>query len=348
MSSGPGITVRRAAILGTGLIGASIGMALRPLGWTVVGWDPNGSALEVARERGALDLAASNVDEATAGADLVFLAGPLGANLDLLSNLRTDALITDVTSVKRPMIEAATPGTRFVGGHPMAGREHAGPGAASPALFRGAAWIICEDGARRDDLGFIEETVRSMGANPVVMTADLHDEVVAEISHLPYLLAVTLTSLVADSPGTSDLVSGSFRDLTRVAAADSGWWPEVLAANTDEVSSALERIITQLRELEQSIATGDLNTVRATLDAARDKRVRMTPPLSRVRVVLQDKPGEIAAVGHALETSHADVRDLQLRHAVHGGGGVLTITVKPGEAEILRNALAEEGFETES
>ena len=347
MPSGTGITVRRAAILGTGLIGASIGMALRPLGWTVAGWDPLASALEAARERGAVDLAARDVDEAIAGADLVFLAGPLGANLDLLSNLRTDALVTDVTSVKRPMLEAATPGARFVGGHPMAGREHAGPGAASPALFRGAAWIICENGARREDLAFIEETVRSMGANPVFMTAALHDEVVAEISHLPYLLAVTLTSLVADSPGTSDLVSGSFRDLTRVAAADSGWWPEVLSANTDEVSSALGRVIGQLQELEQSIAEGDLDAVGATLDAAREKRTRMAPPFSRVLVVLQDKPGEIAAVGHALEASQADVRDLQLRHAVHGGGGVLTITVRPGESETLRSALADEGFETE-
>ena len=347
MPSGTEITTRRAAILGTGLIGASIGMALRAVGWTIAGWDPLAPALETAVERGAVDMAARDIDEAITGADLVFLAGPLGANLELLTNMKTDALVTDVTSVKRPMIEAAAKAIRFVGGHPMAGREHAGPRAASPALFRGAAWIICEDGANPDDLGIIEETVRSMGANPMVMSAALHDEVVAEISHLPYLLAVTLTNLVVDSPGTSDLVSGSFRDLTRVAAADSGWWPEVLAANTDEVSSALERIIGRLRTLELSIAEQDLDAVGATLDAAREKRARMAPPLARIRVVLKDKPGEIAAVGHALEASHADVRDLQLRHALHGGGGVLTITVRPGEAETLRSALSAEGFETE-
>ncbi len=337
----------RAAILGTGLIGASVGLALRAQGWTTTGWDPQASALESAEERGAVELAADSVEEAIAGADLIFLAGPLGANLDLLSSLRTDALVTDVTSVKRPLIKATPKGTRFVGGHPMAGREHAGPGAASPALFRGAAWIICEDGAGPDDLDFINEAVRSMGANPVVMTAALHDEVIAEISHLPHLLAVALTNLVADSPGTSDLASGSFRDLTRVAAADSGWWPDVLAANTDEVSNALGRIIELLRELERSIAEGDLDTVRVILDTARERRSGMAPPLSRVRVVLQDKPGEIAAVGHALEASHVDVRDLQLRHAVHGGGGILTITVRPEEAETLRTALVAEGFETE-
>ena len=115
----------------------------------------------------------------------------------------------------------------------------------------------------------------------------------------------------------------------------------------DEVSSALERIIGRLRTLELSITEQDLDAVGATLDAAREKRALMAPPLARIRVVLKDKPGEIAAVGHALEASHADVRDLQLRHALHGGGGVLTITVRPGEAETLRSALSAEGFETE-
>jgi prephenate dehydrogenase len=339
--------VRRAAILGTGLIGASIGLALRAQGWSTAGWDVEPSALTAAKEREAVDLAAGDVEEAVDGADLVFLAGPLQANLDMLSALTTTALITDVTSVKRPIIEGVPPGTRFVGGHPMAGREHAGPGAASPALFRGAAWIICEDGADPRDVHFIDETVQSIGANPVVMSAALHDEVVAEISHLPHLLAVALTNLVAESPGTATLVSGSFRDLTRVASADSGWWPEVLAANTDEVSNALERMIEALRGLERSIGAGDLEAVRATLDTARERRTGMAPPLAWVRVVLQDKPGEIAAVGHALAASHVDVRDLQLRHALHGGGGVLTITVRPGEAETLRTALVAEGFETE-
>jgi prephenate dehydrogenase len=119
----------RVAILGTGLIGASVGLALREQGWDTVGWDPSPEAIETAAGRLAADVAPT-ASEAVVDADLVVLAGPLHANLATLATLETRALVTDVTSVKLPMIEAARDGLRFVGGHPMAGREHAGPAAA--------------------------------------------------------------------------------------------------------------------------------------------------------------------------------------------------------------------------
>ncbi|HEU5112379.1 MAG TPA: prephenate dehydrogenase/arogenate dehydrogenase family protein, partial [Acidimicrobiia bacterium] len=132
------------AILGTGLIGASVGLALREQGWGSVGWDPSPVALELSSERHATDSAGS-VADAVDGADLIVLAGPLHANLETLSHLETGALVTDVTSVKLPLVGAGRNGVRFVGGHPMAGREHAGPEAASAALFRGAPWVVCDD-----------------------------------------------------------------------------------------------------------------------------------------------------------------------------------------------------------
>ncbi len=189
--------------------------------------------------------------------------------------------------------------------------------------------------------------VASIGANPVVMPAEHHDRVVAAISHLPQLLAVALVDLVSHNPDTADLVSGSFRDLTRVALTESDWWPEVLTANSESVSLALDEMIDRLESLRTEIAAGDLASLGEDLEAARRLRAAMASPVAGVEVILTDRPGEIARVGHALQTSRVDVRDLQLRHAVHGGGGILTISVRPGEVETLRAALKGEGFDVE-
>lgn len=342
------MTVSRLSVIGTGLIGASIALALKEQGWEVAGWDPSGEALARAVERGAVDRAATGPDQATAAADLVVLAGPLQANLDTLSRLATDAVVTDVTGVKVPLLGRVPEGLRFVGGHPMAGREHAGPGAASPALFRGAPWVICDDGADPDDVGYLFEVVVSVGAYPVVMTAERHDQVVAAVSHLPHLLAVSLVNTVTENPDASELVAGSFRDLTRVAASESSWWPEVLAANSSSVAASVDRIVAYLEDLRDRALHGDTDGLGERFELARTRRTAMAPPVARVSVVLQDRPGEIARVGHALQTSRVDVRDLQLRHAVHGGGGILTLSVRPGEVETLKSALVAEGFEIES
>jgi prephenate dehydrogenase len=337
----------RVAIIGTGLIGASVGLALGEQGWKTIGWDPSPDALELAAERHAADSAASSVAEAIDGVELIVLAGPLEANMATLGDLDTDALVTDVTSVKSPLLAAVRDGVRFVGGHPMAGREHAGPEAASAALFRGAPWVICDDGASEADVERLSSIVATTGANPIVMSARRHDEVVAAVSHLPHLLAVALVNTVADNPDAAELVSGSFRDLTRVAAAESSWWPEVLASNSEAVTRAVDDLVRGLENLRSQVRSGDTDGLAAVLDQARTTRGAMAPPEAMVEVILQDKPGEIAAVGHALQTSRVDVRDLQLRHAVHGGGGILSLSVRPGEVETLKAALTQEGFDIE-
>lgn len=136
----------RAAVLGTGLIGASIGIGLRGLGWTVVGWDPDDGALMTALTMGALDETAGEA-EVGADADLIVLAGPPAAIEEELAKLDTAALVTDVAGVKAPMVAAGSHLKRYVGGHPLAGRETSGPSGASGSLFRGATWVLTTDGA---------------------------------------------------------------------------------------------------------------------------------------------------------------------------------------------------------
>lgn len=334
------------AILGTGLIGTSLGIALRSNGREVRGWDPDRETAERSARREALDRVCRDYDQAAGEAETVVLAGPLRATVEILGELRTGGLVTDVAGVKTPVVRARPPGMRLVAGHPMAGRERSGPEAATPVLFRGSAWILCTDGAEPEDLEKAAGMAESVGAVPTTMTAAEHDRVVAGISHLPQMLAAALVNWAARDAGAMRLASGSFRDLTRVADSESDWWPEVLAANAAYLEEAIDGLTAALRTMREE-ASADPSALAARFETARERRRGMAPPGARVGVVLADQPGEVARVGRALERSRADVRDLQLRHALHGGGGVLAISVREGEAEDLRDALAEEGFTLE-
>jgi prephenate dehydrogenase len=313
----------------------------------VTGWDPDPAALGVALELRAIDEQAADSAEALQSADLVVLAGPPAAVIGELAGLSTGALVTDVAGIKAPVVAAAGHLNHFVGGHPMAGREHAGPRAASAALFRGATWILCSDGATEADLERTREMVMSLGAVPVTMTAGEHDAAVAAISHLPQVLASALVQVAADNPHALDLAAGSFRDLTRVALSEPSWWAELLVINQSELRRVLGSLIEALRGWSAALEEGAIDRLATDLREARRVRRAMAPPVVAVGVVMRDRPGELGAVGRSLAASGVDVRDLQLRHGPHGGGGVLTLSVRPGEAEALRAALTAEGFELE-
>jgi prephenate dehydrogenase len=272
-------------------------------------------------------------------ADLIVLAAPLSGIIQGLSELRTGALVTDVAGVKTPVVEAARQVPRFVGGHPMAGGSTSGPSLATSHLFQGATWVLTTDTAQVGDLTMMEEVVRSLGANPTRMTASGHDEAVARISHLPHLLAAALMRSVAADEVARTLAGGGFRDLTRVAASETGWWTEVIAANSTPLIDAIAGLEDQLAWWRTALAAGDRATLQGALDEARLSRAGLGEHHQQIKVVLYDRPGEIAIVGHALEASGADVRDFQLRHGEHGGGGVLTISVTSDTVETLRSAL---------
>jgi len=243
------------------------------------------------------------------------------------------------------VVEAAKGLSRFVGGHPMAGREVSGPLGASGALFRGATWVLTTDGAASDDLDTLSGVVASLGANPVRMSADEHDYAVALVSHLPRLVAATLVDqlrLAGESAET--LVAGGFRDLTRIALSGAEWWPDLLVANRHALTGVMREVLAGLEDCANYLDRSEVDGVTGLLDSARETRERLTSPGDSVGVLLNDEPGEIARVGVALSGSGVDIRDLQLRHATLGGGGVLTLVVRPEEAPTLRRALLMEGF----
>ena len=331
-------------IIGTGLIGTSIGQALRAAGWDVAGWDPDIDALGTAAELGALTVVcADRAACVDAAGDVLILAAPPDAVEILVQEIDPDLLVMDVAGVKQPIVEGARP-ARFVGTHPMAGRERSGPEAASPALFRGATWVIVTDKADVADIDLVEDIIRLMGARPYRMTAAEHDEAVSMISHLPQLLAATLLTEAAERTEAMELAAGSFRDLTRVAASDPSIWTQLLLANREAVMGALSDLRARLSALSSDLERGDSASVRSLLERAREIRRSLAPPVVAVRVALADEPGELARVGRALGRSSVDVRDLQLRHAPYGGGGVLRLSVRHEEAETLRTALEAEGL----
>ena len=333
-----------AAIAGTGLIGASIGLGLSRSGWEVIGWDPDSASLAVALEIEAIGVAASSFEELVADADdVVILAGPPRAVLDQIDRVETPALVIDVAGVKLDAVQRAE-GKRFIGTHPMAGREIRGPAGATPSLFRGATWVVTTDGAADCDLEYVEAMLEQLGARPLRMTAAEHDAGVAMISHLPQVLAAALVNEAADRTRTLELVAGSFRDLTRVAASDPGNWVEVLELNTPQVLAVIEDFRERLGRVADALVADDDEAIRSFLGRGQQIRRDLAPGAVAVRVALADEPGELARVGRAFGAASVDVRDLQLRHAPHGGGGVLTVSVRPGEDAALRTALEDEGL----
>ncbi len=334
---------KTAGVIGVGLIGGSIAAGLTDAGWTVVGYDADPDAVAVAMDRSLVTRFVPMIDDIVATSpDIIVVAAPPTATIEVLTRLVTDLPIMDVAGVKAPVAAAAVHLPHYVGTHPMAGRETSGPAAASAALFRGASWVVVDGSDPHADVAAVA-VIEALGARVVRMSAEDHDSAVARISHLPQLVSGALLAAASDSSGAIDLAAGSFRDLTRVAASQPIPWVELLKANSNAVLDAIGSLKTRLALIEAALVSDD-DALLTMLATGRETRRMLGAPVAAVRIALADQPGEIAKVGHALETSKVDVRDIQMRHSPHGGGGVLTISVRTGEEGALAHALEDVGL----
>jgi prephenate dehydrogenase len=274
----------RIAFLGFGLIGGSLARAVRARGesGSIVAWSPSGGGPRAALADGIVDEIAATASAAIDGADLVVLAAPPVAALDLLrelagplrSRLGSDTTITDVVSTKVRLVNLADRAELpFVGGHPMAGRETTGYGSAQTDLFVGRPWVITAGRFARDtDVERVEELARAAGANPIRMSAEDHDRAVAAISHLPLVLSAALVEAVAgqgsgavrpDWPAARALAASGWRDMTRLARGDVEMGAGIaatnagpLAARLQDVRAVLDGWIADLEALETAGAGG--------------------------------------------------------------------------------------------
>lgn len=284
----------RVAFLGLGLIGGSVARALRAGSasgtWSIAAWTPGGVGPASARSAGVIDEAADSPLAAIAGADLVVLAAPVPDCLAMLDELAgpwrpalgPDAVVTDVASTKTALVLRATAlGVRFVGGHPMAGRETSGFAAADAELLQDRPWVVVPtvDAAA---VARVEAFARATGARPVRLTASAHDAAVAAISHLPLVVAAALVESVAggagapaeDWPIAATLAAGGFRDTTRVARGDVAMGTGILTTNADAVAQRLRALIAILEgwagELERP-GGPDPDAVSERLRVARER-----------------------------------------------------------------------------
>lgn len=248
-------------IVGVGLIGGSLGQAMsrRSPPPRVVGFGRDPARLRRARELGAIhewSTEPSRLEEC----DLVVLALPVDrivVELGRLSAvLRPGATVTDVGSTKRVVCAAAAEslptGIRFVGGHPIAGRELTGVEHASPTLFEGAPWILCAERGRSDDAAPLRVLLESLGARVRLMDPEEHDRLLARISHVPQLLSSLLAAGLEDAP--MELAGGGLKSMTRLAGSSYSVWQAVLETNLDNIDRELESLGESLQSLRESLA----------------------------------------------------------------------------------------------
>jgi len=353
--------IRHLAIVGTGLIGASVGLAARRAGIEhVTGWDPDVVHLAAAAERGAVD-AAPDLASALEGAELAVVAAPVTALPDqvraVLDASAPGCTVTDVGSTKGSVCAAAAGSGRFVGGHPICGSEARGPEWATAELFDGATWFLTPVAATEpDSYKVLHGFVSALGAVPVAIDPEAHDRLVAVTSHLPHALANVLLNQAGGArvEGHEPLAAagGSLRDMTRVAGANPRIWVDIFLENRVALAASLAEHRRRVEQVEAALAAGDAGFLARWIGEASANRRRLLETayedagaLQRLRVHVPDRPGVIAGIAQALGAERINIADFDLQHLSSERGGTLAIIVA-GEQEAARAAaiLEQQGY----
>lgn len=337
----------RVAIIGIGVIGGSLALAWKERlpKLHVIGYDKP-DILAQAQARGIIHESASSPAEAVENADVVFLAVPLSAMESTMTaiapHLSPHTLVTDVGSVKQPVIQAARRilpnGTRFIGGHPMTGSERSGLDGADAFLFENALYILCTDEKDSHSYTALTSLVEGTGARVLPLDDIQHDRVVACVSHLPQLLAVSLVNVAADQnhldPMTLQLAAGGFRDMTRIASSPFEMWSPVLQSNARDIEQALFAMIDALNHLRRQLSgDGTLEELRSLFEKACIVRKKIPQnskgfmrPLSDVYVYAKDEPGVLAHITGTLFQQDISIKDIELLKIREGTGGAFRLS----------------------
>lgn len=333
------------AIVGVGLIGGSLGLAINRKypGTRIIGVSSR-TAVTSALELGAITegYGYEDLERAVHDADLIVLCTPIHRIQGLLTVIagfvKPGAVVTDVGSTKyaiaRHAAEVMPLGVWFIGGHPMTGSEKRGVLAGDPFLFQNAIYVLCPATGVPDEVvkAFMHYLER-IGAAIIVLNAELHDRIAAAVSHLPQLLAVALVEMIggahSDSAPYLTLAAGGFRDMTRIASSPFVMWDDIYRTNTDAVRQAVDSFIGQLETLKNRIGSSDLGGDFEVANITRGKIPKDSKgflrPLFDVLVVVEDKPGVIAEISGGLAKSGINIKDIEVLKVREGEGGTLRL-----------------------
>jgi prephenate dehydrogenase len=350
-------------IVGTGLIGTSLGIALTRAGFRVTLVDPSPTAARLARDLEAGEIAGDPPD----APDLVVVAAPpdVAAQVVVAELGRwPEAVVTDVASVKGAVADAVRDGggdlTRYVGSHPMAGREKSGAGAARGDLFDGRAWVVVPtETSRADAVDLVRQAATAVGSAVSVMGAAEHDAAVAVVSHMPQLAASLVAGRLREVSDPAVALAGQgLRDVTRIAASDPRLWTQILAGNAAAVRDVLtalrhdlDEVIGALDQLSDGDSRGALEVVNRTVGngnvgVARIPGKHGAAPTAyeTVVVVVPDTPGALGRLFTDMGEAGVNLEDLRLEHGLGQPFGLAEVAVVPGSRDRLLAALDERGW----
>ncbi len=370
-----GVHVR---IVGTGLIGTSLGLALSRTGALVSLDDPSTTACALARDLGAGVLAA----EVTAAPAVVVVAAPPDAVAAVVVRELAawpEAVVTDVASVKLAVLDevSALGGDlrRYVGSHPMAGRERSGAIAAQADLFEGRSWVVAPGPeAGEAATAAVRDLALAVGAAPTRMTPGAHDAAVAAVSHVPQVAASLVAARLRDLPDSAVALAGQgLRDVTRIAASDPMMWTQILAGNApalrvvlEQLAADLDDVLQAVRQLDDaSVASGGPAAAGAPVSAGRGSRAVLARAVASgnagharipgkhgaaptayatVTVLVPDEPGALGRLLHDVGEAGINLEDLHLEHGIGAPVGLAELAVLPAAAEPLTTALLQRGW----
>jgi prephenate dehydrogenase len=329
-------------IVGMGLIGGSLGLALKQSGgpFCIMGHDTDKKAVARALAIGAIDKAAP-LQAGVQESDIIILCSPLSSYSSILlamrPHLRPGTIVTDTGSTKQSvmkMFEELLPDFVWgIGGHPMAGSEIQGINGADRYLFENAIYVLTPPAELAQEvISQLANLLELTGARIKVMPPDRHDEIVAAISHVPHIAAASLVNMTGGDDETLMLAAGGFRDITRIASSDSALWEDILISNRAKLEGMLTRFINQLQEFKAALAAQDIETVREKLEQARVIRNRipamrkgLLPNFCDIICIVPDRPGIIGEIGALLGAHGINMVDIEILRAREGDGGTMRL-----------------------
>jgi prephenate dehydrogenase len=335
---------RKISIIGTGLIGGSLGLAFKQTAKNlkIIGFDSDIKAIEKAIELGAIDEGTNSIENAVHDSDVIFLCTPLDEIIKLLPLVskfaKLGAIITDVGSVKKAVLESAKNikgNVYFIGGHPMAGSEKKGVSYADPFLFQNAVYALCPSpDVPIKIINDLTSLIKLTGANVVLIDPEVHDKIAGYISHLPQLIAVLLVNTAGDlGVEYLTLAGGGFRDLTRIASSQFEIWGDIISLNREKLLEAIDAFIVGLNKYKLYLLSNEIEKFRDEFDRA--FKLRNEIPLTAkgfihklydVFVMVEDRPGVLSKISTALYEGGLNIRDIELLRVREGIGGTFRIS----------------------